>query len=636
MKRSDHEQLLWRLISEQRLFDRLEEVCRYDRIKGSSGLNEVAQRLADHFRSIPSARVRMSWYESDGRTSYGTWRAPRSWSVRHCDVSLHTDSGETLTLVDPSSTSFGLYNYSGALSQSEQLRLCLAEQEQAHGDHSMRAPANTVVFRQDSDEMTVRQLLLSKHYRGILTAPKADYYRNDAIMMQARHWHRIPQSGSETYADPDHIPFGISLTPKQGEQVRELLKKQHYGEVTIRGQIEAEFQSGPFPVLEVILPGDQPAPEYIVLTAHLCHPRPSAHDNASGVVTLVEIAHVFNSLHEQGLAFHNRRGLVLLFVPEILGTMAWTLERMPTFPGRILFGINIDMIGSNPSESGAQLYLGRPASIHRTIAPWILVHFLEQLNHIDFLEHPHQNQTIPDFNLAPFSIGSDHHVLNFPDCAIPSVSLGSWPDRFYHTDNDTIEHLSPHLLHKIIWALCMSLRVMLEDDRHSALNIIKHRLDTFQNLSSDSPQTIQNIQWFLRDFGHHTDMFRSLNTNDIPGFIQFRTSYDQHSPSNISTKFAGSDEILSLIPRRLYQGPLARMVLFEQTPQHDISTIARLFQNRHFRAMSQLAEAEMLIDGYNTINTILATLHHNQINLSPQLLLDTLNTYAQCGFIEFK
>jgi hypothetical protein len=59
-------------------------------------------------------------------------------------------------------------------------------------------------------------------------------------------------------------------------------------------------------------------------------------------------------------------------------------------------------------------------------------------------------KAVPMFNssFGSFSGGSDHQVLSDPCVGIPSLMLGQWPDKFYHTSSDTVDMVDPHLLSK--------------------------------------------------------------------------------------------------------------------------------------------------------------------------------------------
>ena len=55
---------------------------------------------------------------------------------------------------------------------------------------------------------------------------------------------------------------------------------------------------------------------------------------------------------------------------------------------------------------------------------------------------------MPLFNsaMSDFTGGSDHYILSDPTVNIPTLMLGQWPDKYYHTSGDTAEVLSADTL----------------------------------------------------------------------------------------------------------------------------------------------------------------------------------------------
>ena len=66
----------------------------------------------------------------------------------------------------------------------------------------------------------------------------------------------------------------------------------------IRVRVDAEYHT--FPETPVLLArvGNEGDP-VVLLVAHLCHPRPGAHDNASGVAALIEIMAALKAMKER-------------------------------------------------------------------------------------------------------------------------------------------------------------------------------------------------------------------------------------------------------------------------------------------------------------------------------------------------
>jgi hypothetical protein len=51
--------------------------------------------------------------------------------------------------------------------------------------------------------------------------------------------------------------------------------------------------------------------------------------------------------------------------------------------------------------------------------------------------------------VTPFSGGSDHYIYSDPTVNVPCPMMIQWPDKFYHTNFDTIDKVDPEMLRKV-------------------------------------------------------------------------------------------------------------------------------------------------------------------------------------------
>ena len=185
--------------------------------------------------------------------------------------------------------------------------------------------------------------------------------------------------------------------------------------------------------------------EYVVGISHLCHPRPGANDNASGAATLLWIARKLASLEKEG--WHPRFGIKLFWVPEYLGTF-YALEDRFLDPGKALFAVNLDMVGGDPAINGGSLNLietspSRPG-LEESVASYFLEkEFSSNKSWAGYSSVP----KAPIVNGAVFEFGSDHDALS--SYGIPAIMLNQWPDRFYHTNEDSPDKISPFMLEAV-------------------------------------------------------------------------------------------------------------------------------------------------------------------------------------------
>lgn len=221
-------------------------------------------------------------------------------------------------------------------------------------------------------------------------------------------------------------PFFMEPPKAPGVSV-ELEKALQLNREKVRVTVEAELHAMPeTPVLVARLGPEEPL--QVLLTAHICHPSPGAHDNASGVAVLAEaliaLKEVEPLLREAGVS------IAAVAAPEWTGLAAAFAQGLLE-PRGVLAAVSLDMVGASPEATGGlpRLVSSMPP-LASPIEPFLDAALREAL---------------PGYTgLKGYEWGSDHDVAI--GSGVPSSLVNEWPDRFYHTSLDTPDHLSPQLL----------------------------------------------------------------------------------------------------------------------------------------------------------------------------------------------
>ena len=234
--------------------------------------------------------------------------------------------------------------------------------------------------------------------------------------------------GGETVPDA----WGFVLTPRQGHTLRAKLADGK--PVRVRASLHSRTYAGTFEVVEAFIAGASGANE-ILLVSHLCHPQPSANDNASGAAALLEAAATLVRLISQGVLPTPSRGIRFIWVPEMTGTFAWmAAHEVEMRAGRWVAGLNLDMVGADQCQTnGICEFVSLPAagaSFADHLLFWLLRPFVDGIRYKE----------------APFASGSDNYILSDPSVGIPTPMINDWPDKFYHTSADTPDKVSPAAL----------------------------------------------------------------------------------------------------------------------------------------------------------------------------------------------
>jgi hypothetical protein len=242
--------------------------------------------------------------------------------------------------------------------------------------------------------------------------------------------------------------FGFVLTPRQGRALRRLLKNGDK-EVRVRARVRSRLYDGAMEVVQADLPGE--TDEVVFVVAHLCHPQPSANDNASGAAAAFEAARTLNRLIAEGSLPRPRRTIRFLWLPEMTGTYAY-LSQHESEIGRYVGGINLDMVGEDQNQTGSSWLIERPPDAAASYAAELLACLRDEMPGLKGMTGIAPSHTgiggYPLYRQAevPFSGGSDHFILSDPSVDVPTPMLIQWPDRFYHTAADTPDRTDPQSL----------------------------------------------------------------------------------------------------------------------------------------------------------------------------------------------
>jgi hypothetical protein len=250
------------------------------------------------------------------------------------------------------------------------------------------------------------------------------------------------------FGDTDDLKaFGFVISVREGEKLRALVKEQTKKgkKVKVRAEVKTRLYAGEFDVVDALIPGKNK--EEILLVAHLCHAQPCANDNASGSACLLEIARVLQRLIAEKKLAPPLRSIRCLWVPEFSGTYAY-LATYPEVMKRTIAGLNLDMVGQNQELCGSSMLIESPP----LATPSYTAELLRRIRDEIIPEAPsHSGQGgFPLFRYAdtPYSGGSDHAILSDPTIGIPSPMIIQWPDRFYHTSQDTLDKVDPQSLRR--------------------------------------------------------------------------------------------------------------------------------------------------------------------------------------------
>lgn len=387
-------------------------VCRHDRYQGSAGLERAAEYVAQAAATAGLTDVRIDRHAADGRARWWTWRAPVSWTPTTAVLEAY-EGTERVLRVDHAEQPFSIATYSAPTPPGgREARLART------GDPALRG-AFVVVDRSAPGAARPHDLAAA----GAAGFVSDGSWKGDP---ESPHPGRIElPPGSELTA--------FSVTPSQ--LARLATAADRGGRARLVVEID---RSAAMPVVSGVLPGTDLDADEIWLTAHLCHPRPGANDNASGVAALLGVAAALSTGRRTGALPASRASVRFFWGPEFLGQAAvlhqclgpearWRLPRAV---------LNLDMVGEDQARCRSPFVVERPPEL---TAPSLLTPLAEYYVDQVFRATAGRPGT---WRSSPFLGFSDHALFADPAIARPGVQFCHPADRFNHSAGDTLDKVS--------------------------------------------------------------------------------------------------------------------------------------------------------------------------------------------------
>lgn len=368
------------------------ELSRFHRSKGGIGFSKAIETIQNFVGESKIIKYPLN-------KSYETWRMPRGWNLK--DGFLKISNGNYIVgslALSPISAIF----LSGKTNGIEKLKVVDVESGEDEKDYKKSIRGKAILANGDP----ARVYRMAKRFgaRCILShfmrAQEPYVKRSPELLPNAVNYTSFP-------VEADGSVVGFALSYNQYKRIKVLAKKNLEVEVFM----DVDNGTDKLEILEAQI-GKKGKEKPIILTAHLCHPKPGANDNASGSALLAEIVRTLRK-------FHINREITALWVPEMYGTIAYFTDHKNDFE----FNINLDMVGENQEMTGSTLDVSS--------TPWSLPSFINELMEVH-LENPKFRM-----KTGHYSGGSDHYIFVDSSMGVQAVSLTQWPDRYYHTSEDT-------------------------------------------------------------------------------------------------------------------------------------------------------------------------------------------------------
>jgi aminopeptidase YwaD len=461
----------------------LEVIATFHRQRGSRGFHAAAELVAERARAYGLSDVEILEFPADGKIFYGTQRSRPAWDAQvgelwergvaagRCDsekIQMEVEklvagsAGVDEKLRDRSKQIYeDCWRSNGAeflLASYEAEPVVLAEDSESADRTAELVDVGSGTSESDYAGKDVRgKIVLLGAQPGTVqdlavgqfgAAGMVSYAQNQKTAWWGEDENLIRWGHLETFSANKTFAFMVSLKTARG--MRERLAR---GEnITLHAVVKAGQHAGNYEVVTATIPGADPKlkEEEIAFSCHLDHQRPGANDNASGCVTILEVARTLEKLIAEGELARPARTIRFIWPPEIEGTLA-LLNGKPELRKRIRAAVHMDMVGGGP-ETKAVFHVTRgpmslPSFVHDVA--WAFAEFVNEESYkfaaTGKAEYPfvasEGGKEPLRAEYSAYTMGSDHDVYQDSSFGIPAIYMNDWPDRYIHTNFDTAANI---------------------------------------------------------------------------------------------------------------------------------------------------------------------------------------------------
>ncbi len=450
--------LLREEISGIRAREYVANIARFHRIQASPGFHEAAIYVFEELKKS-GIEVELWKFKSDGKKKYFEFISPIGWDIE--EGYLEMIEPEKKKLADFYQIPTSIVAHSNSTPEEGIIaEVVYVGKGESGKDYEGKNVKGKFVLAYGTPRRVHKEAVVKRGavgvilYRKMIDAPDAVPYR--------AFW--------PTADELKNLGVGYSISLRQAEQ---LISKLEKGEkIKVKGYVKARFFDSWLEVVTAVIRGEKRPEEEILLIAHLCHPKPSANDNASGSGLLIEIAKTLKRLIDRGKIPKPERTLRFMWIPEYYGTVAVVSEKMRQL-GKIVSVINLDMVGENQELCGSTITITETPFSLPSFLPFLLEEFIEEEAKRGLKQFGGTDALYSlRFKATTYSAGSDHDVFVNVDLCVPAASITCWPDRFYHSSDDTIDKVDPKVLEKIGIAAASTALICANSNSKYALKLV--------------------------------------------------------------------------------------------------------------------------------------------------------------------
>lgn len=408
-------------------------ISHFDRIQASEGWHDAALMIKKELERIGYKDIVLEGWPSNGSIYYYTYRTPICWRAKSAELWMTSPRKERLCSYEE--IPLTLVKHSNAADvEAELIDVGTGVGEDSYLNKDVKGK---IVLATAYTGTVMMEAVVKRGALGVVTWYPPEVRPGYPNMIRyTAIWPR--------WEEREKIGFGFNVSKHQGWLLKKMMDEGK--KIVLKAKVDAEYYDNKIEVLSASLPGTSEPEKEVMVIGHLCHPTPSANDNASGSGGMLEMARALKEMIDKGLINPPKRTIRFLWVPEFNGTIPYIqayLERTRN----TLSVINCDMIGEDLHLTGGTFNItctpdSMPSYLNDVVVNFTRLAETLNLRSISGSNHPFA------YRIRPFSGGSDHYIFNDGALKVPSVMFGHG-DIFHHTNLDTPDKVDSSELRRV-------------------------------------------------------------------------------------------------------------------------------------------------------------------------------------------
>ncbi|MGD9344823.1 MAG: DUF4910 domain-containing protein [Candidatus Aminicenantes bacterium] len=419
-------------------------ISHFDRIQASEGWHDSAVMIQKELEKMGYTDAAIEGWPSNGSRYYYTYQTPIGWRAKKAELWMVSPERERLCSYEEIPLTLVKHSNSADV-EAELIDVGTGVGDEAYQGKDVKGK---IVLATAYTGNVMREAVVERGALGVVTWYPPDVRPGYPNMIRyTAIWPR--------WEEKEEIGFGFNVSKNQGWHLKKKLEEGQ--KVVLKAFVDAEYYDSQVEVLTVSFSGSEEAEKELLIIGHLCHPLPSANDNASGSGGMLEMARALKSIVDKGLIEPPKRTIRFLWVPEFYGTVPYIQAHLQRTRNTLAV-INCDMIGEDLHLTGGTFNITcTPDSVPSYLND-VVVNFTKLADRLGLKSMNGSSHPFA-YRVRPFSGGSDHYIFNDGALRVPAVMFGHG-DTFHHTSLDTPDKVDASELRRVCFVALGSMVYM--------------------------------------------------------------------------------------------------------------------------------------------------------------------------------